>query len=409
VEWIDATEAAARLGVKPATLYSYVSRGVLRRRSGSDGRRSLFDAAEVAELARRGRPRRTAGTELVIESELTALGDDRPYYRGRDAVGLAATCGFEQVAGWLWTGDPTQLSPAAHEPWRVGAAAREAALAAQHGLPSDVLPLDRMQVVTTVLAAADPLRFHLDIPAVVAAGQGLAAGLVECLPEPNADAHRRPDEGTIAARLWSRLTIEPPDRLLAVLEAALVLLADHELAASTLAARVAASVRADPYAVVLAGLGVVSGPLHGGASYGAERMLSEVHSPAEAARVVGERIRRGDRIPGLGHLVYRAGDRRGTYLLELLRAALPGDSRMAAADAVLAEIQRRRLPEPNVDFALATLAHVAGMLPGAGQAIFAVARTAGWLAHAMEEYGRDTMLRPRAVYTGTPVRPRDDG
>jgi citrate synthase len=111
VEEIDAAEAARRLGVKPATLYAYVSRGVLRRRPGADGRRSRFDAAEVAELARRGRPRRPADTELVVESAVTALGADRPYYRGRDALALAGAARFEQVADWLWTGERGGWSP----------------------------------------------------------------------------------------------------------------------------------------------------------------------------------------------------------------------------------------------------------------------------------------------------------
>src|SRR3954469_6826021 len=105
-DWIDAASAAERLGVKTATLYAYVSRGVLRRRHSADGRRSLFDPAEIEELARRGRPRRPPGRhEMLIESQLTVLGDDRPFYRGRDAVGLAATHAFEDVAHWLWTGE----------------------------------------------------------------------------------------------------------------------------------------------------------------------------------------------------------------------------------------------------------------------------------------------------------------
>jgi citrate synthase len=152
--------------------------------------------------------------------------------------------------------------------------------------------------------------------------------------------------------------------------------------------------------VVLAGIGVLSGPLHGGASLAAERMLAEVRAPSDAARVVSDRLRRGDRIPGLGHRVYQGADGRGVRLMELLRAAVPGHERLAATEAVLADAARRRLPAPNVDLALACLADVAGMVAGAGQAISAVARTAGWLAHGMEEYARGRILRPRAVYTG---------
>jgi citrate synthase len=396
VEEIDAAEAARRLGVKPATLYAYVSRGVLRRRPGSDGRRSMFDAGEVAVLARRGRPRRAAETELVVESALTALVGDRPYYRGRDVLALAGTARYEQVATWLWTGEPEAFTDPVSG-WQVAPEARAAVRQAQRGLPGDLLPLDRMPVIVTVLAGLDPLRFHLDPPAVIAAGQAIVAGLVEGLPVPDGGSRL---DGPVAKTLWSRLTSRPPDSLLEVLEATMVLLADHELAASTLAARVAASVRADPYAVVLTGLGVLSGPLHGGASLSAERMLAEVRDPSDAARVIGDRVRRGDRIPGLGHRVYTGADGRGVRLMELLRAAVPGHEQLAAAEAVIAEAGRRKLPAPNVDLAVACLVRVAGMVPGAGAAIAAVARTAGWLAHGMEEYARGRILRPRAVYTG---------
>ncbi|MCO5975066.1 citrate/2-methylcitrate synthase, partial [Actinoallomurus soli] len=212
-----------------------------------------------------------------------------------------------------------------------------------------------------------------------------------------------PAQGSIAARLWPRLTAEEPrPAAVRALNAALVLLADHELAASTLAARVAASVRADPYAVVMAGLGAAGGGLHGGASLGAEALLAEIAAPGRAARVIGERLRRGERVPGFGGVVYPARDGRAGCLLDLVRAAAPGHERLAVAEAVLAEARSRGLPGVNIDFALATLGAVTGMSRGAGEAIFAVARTAGWLAHALEEYARGTPLRPRAIYTGPP-------
>ena len=229
---------------------------------------------------------------------------------------------------------------------------------------------------------------------------------------PEAPGGRREDPAAsgIAARLWPRLCPdEPSPGLLDALRAALVLLADHELAASTLAARVAASVRADPYAVVATGLGAVGGALHGGASLGAETMLAAAQDAVAAPRVVGELLRRGERVPGFGHFVYRGGDPRAGLLLALVRSAVPASPRLAVVDAVLAEMHRRALPEPNIDFALAVLATCAGMIRGAGEVIFAVARTAGWLAHALEEYTASTPLRPRAVYTGPAHRLADPG
>ena len=210
-----------------------------------------------------------------------------------------------------------------------------------------------------------------------------------------------PPGSSIAARLVSRLCPgEPPAGLAGVVQSALVLTIDHELAASTLAARAAASVRADPYAVVATGLGAVGGALHGGASLGAELMLDAAAGPADAPRVIGELLRRGERIPGFGHFVYTGGDPRAMALLAAVRRLAPGSPKVAVAGEIISEAHRRGLPQPNIDFALAALATAAGLIRGAGEAIFAVARTAGWLAHGIEEYQRATPIRPRGIYTG---------
>jgi citrate synthase len=396
-EWIGAADAAQRLGIKPASLYSYVSRGVLTPRRSSDGRASLFDAAEIAGLAQRGRPRRAGGAELVIESELTEISEDHLRFRGHDAIALATSRSFEDVAGLLWTGSFGDA--VARGPWQATSEAIAAGTAAQAALPPDTYPLERLQVIVPAVAATDRLRLHLDRPAVIAAASSLIAAMVDCLPATGqlpADS-----DDSIAGRLAPKLCPQPPGAgLVAALRAALVLAADHELAASTLAARVAASVRADPYAVVGTGLGAMSGALHGGASLGAEVLLASAAESDDAPRVVGELLRRGERIPGLGHFVYQAGDPRAILLLDLVRKAAPDSDRLAVAEAVLAEARRRALPAPNIEFALAVLATVGGMIPGAGEAVFAIARTAGWLAHALEEYARATPIRPRGVYTG---------
>jgi citrate synthase len=397
--WMTAADAADRLGVKPATLYAYVSRGVLARRRSPTGQ-SLFDPAEIERLGTRGRPRRQPGVaEVVIESRITALGVDRPYYRGRDALELAGSVQFEAVAEFLWTGalptDRVDGQARAGEParWAAPADALAAGMAAQSGLPAGVLPLERLQVVVPALAAADPLRSNLDPAAVVEVARGLIAGMVDALPGPAAP-------GGIAARLWAKLAPSDADpALVGALDAALVLVADHELAASTTAARVAASVRADPYAVVMTGLGATSGVLHGGASLGAESLLAEARDPAHAREIVALRLRRGERLPGFGHMVYKGVDGRADTLLDRVRAAV-GDDRMAVPDAVIAEARRRRVPAVNIDFALATFTYTAGMAVGTGEALFGIARTAGWIAHAMEEYAHRTPLRLRAVYIG---------
>jgi citrate synthase len=423
-EFLTAAEAAQRLGVKPATLYAYVSRGVLRRDHAADGRRSLFDSDEVERLARRGRPRHPAGAaDITVESAITEITGDRLYYRGLDVIRLATSRTFEDVAELLWTGEfpaspgGRRLSPGS-PPWRATPAALAAGRGAQTALPAGTLPLERFQVIAPAMAATDPLRLQLDPAAVLAAGRSIIAGLVDCLP-PAAPASASasavpavPDypisdypstDDPIADRLWSRLCERRPSPALRrALSAALVLLADHELAASTLAVRVAASVRADPYAVVETGMGAMSGALHGGASLGAEALLAAASGPDDVPRVVGELLRRGEKVPGFGHFAYRTGDPRAVLLLDLVRRAAPKSRQLAVAEAVLAEIRRKSLPEPNIDLAIATLARVTGMIRGSGEAIFAVARTAGWIAHALEAYAGPGPLRPRAMYTGRP-------
>jgi citrate synthase len=393
---LTTTEAAARLGVKPATLYAYVSRGLLGRERAPDGRTSTFDPAELDRLARPGRTRRgrRPAAELAVASGLTAIEGGLPWYRGLAVTELAGTRSFEEVAEWLWTGRFPDPVPT----WRAGRAALDAGRRAQAALPATALPLERIRVIAAALAAGDELRLELHPAAVTAAGRAVVAGLVDCLPHPGP---RPPDATRIAGRLWNGLSARAPEPgLVGAVEAALVLLADHELAASTVAARVAASVRADPYAVVSAGLAAVSGTLHGGASLGMEDLLGEIDVPERAASVVGARLRRGERLRGIGHRLYPDGDPRARVLLDRLRDAAPGSPRLAVVEALLESTRQRGLPEPNIDLALAALAHVAGLSRGAGEAIFATARTAGWIAHALEEYGRDTPIRPRAVYTG---------
>jgi citrate synthase len=395
-EWIGAAEAAERLGIKPASLYAYVSRGVLARRQEPGGRGSLYDAREIARLARKGRPRRApAGAELVIETAVTEITADHLRYRGHDVMELATRRSFEEVALLLWGGDP-DTEPGG---WQATPAALAVGTAAQAALPPRILPLERLQVIVPALAATDPLRLQLEQPAVIAAGRALIAGMVGCLP-PADGAPREPGAhppGSIAERLTRALSPgAPPPGLARVVQTALVLLADHELAASTLAA----SVRADPYAVVATGLGAVGGALHGGASLAAETMLGLAAEPADAPRVVGDLLRRGQRIMGFGHFAYPAGDPRSVLLMRVLQEYAPASPRLAVASAVLAEARRRALPEPNVDFTVAALTSVAGLVPGAGEAIFAVARAAGWIAHALEEYDRRAPIRPRGVYTG---------
>ncbi len=390
-EQVTVAQAARRLGVKAPTLYAYVSRGVLRSHRAPDGRSSLFDAADIETLARRGRPRRSsrvAALDIVIETSLTTIERERVRYRGIETGKLARTRPFEEVADLLWTGALGRFE----EPWPIVSV----------DVPGDGRTLDRLAWAVQAAAVGDPQRRTRDLTGV---GQRLVSAMVEALPiagdgrTPRLHLpDRSPLRGTIAGRLWAHLAPgRPPAGGVRALNAAMVLLADHELAASTLAVRVAASTRADPYASVAAGLATVSGPYHGAASRLARRVLdrAEVTSSDEA---LAEAIERYELYPGFGHPLYERGDPRARVLLELVREAWPGSPRLAQADALIAAA-RRRGELANIDIALAALGHVAGIDPDAGEAIFAIARTVGWLAHAFEEYDEQVLrFRPRAQY-----------
>jgi citrate synthase len=427
---LSARQAADRLGIKVETLYAYVSRGMLERLPDEGGRRSSrFDARAVERLARGRRGRaRAGGIEMTLSSGLTLIEDDRVCYRGVDVATLARTCSFESVAELLWgsdraewttrraAGDAAAAPPPDARPWAAEPSALDAGRQAQRALPDGTQFADRIRLTLHAIAPTDALRYDVRLDSVCSAGRALIAALVECLPDLGrpcdraltlADGAAVP--GSIAQRLWSRLTPEPARAgCLELLNAALVLVADHGLAASTFAARIAASVQADPYAVVATGLDVISGSLHGAASAPAHRILEEIGRAERAVPGVAEVLRREKRIPGFGHMIYSGWDPRAVVLLEMLRGADVDPERRATCEAVLDVLGQRAPVKPNVDFLLASIAFTTGMDAAAGEAIFAIARSAGWIAHALEEYDEmPVRFRPRAHYTGPPPARRD--
>lgn len=393
MRWLTADEAADRLGVKVATVYAYVSRGVLQSWRDPGSRTSRFDPDEVEAVARRGRPRRATrppALDFPIRTSLTTIGDHEVRYRGHSALKLARTATFEQVAQLLWTGDLGDHPGA----WT----------AAPVDLP-DLPAMDRVRMAVVLASAADPLRADLAAPAVALRAGTLITTMVEAISPVGDSRSARlavgtgpPRRGTIAGRLWGRLARARPNPALVVaLNAALVLLADHELAASALAARVAASTRADPYAVVLAGLGALSGPLHGGAPRLARQLL-EAASQSGVDGALARSLETHRRVPGFGHPLYPGGDPRARVLLDLTRLASPADPALGVADRLIATVRRRSEVEPTIDLALAVLAQVTRMPEDAGEVVFTIARAAGWVAHAIEEYEEEPLrFRARAV------------
>ncbi|MGO8874720.1 MAG: citrate/2-methylcitrate synthase [Acidimicrobiales bacterium] len=443
--WLSAAEAARRLGIKRETLYAYVSRGMLARRREVGGRESRFDPAEVARLAARTRSGGRAGRlDIVIDSALTLLDPiGKLWYRGWDAEAACRSATFEDVAEWLWAAGPAESGEPAGAP--PGASPATPAATVAFEAPEDVLavarrsagavaagtsPIDRLRVALPAAATADPLRFDRRPDAVAASGRRIIAVLVDSLPPagrnqraggtPSAPAGASPAASSTAApsraapptdgaagsgrsvaeRLWSRLcgATGTPEQL-AVLDAALVLLADHEMASSTLAARVAASTGADPYLVVTAGLAVLGGPLHGSVG---DRLVPTLREAVArgAAEVVAGTWRLGETVGGFGHLVYTHRDPRAAALWPLLQAAWPDSDVIEATSQLITTITAHGDAFPNVDLMLGTLVAAAGMVEGSAEVIFSVARTAGWLAHAIEEYRHRLRFRLRAAYVG---------
>jgi citrate synthase len=383
---ISVAEAAAQLGIKPATVYAYISRGLLSSARLPHDRRSWLSRAEVEEFSGRRGARSLAAPAVLHEQEREGadrstvgwLHDDRLYYRGADAAELAMTLAYDEVAELLWSGErgPGQLrQPSCQQ--------RASIRQAQDAMPDTSLPMDRLKVTVMLLGAADLFRYDLSRPSVLSAARTLAPAFVEALP-----GSRRATGGGITGRLWARLTgTDPSSEQLRLLSATLILLADHGIGPSTRAAREAAALEADPYSVVLAGMSVASGLLlGGGSSVAVQSWLGEIDSVDSVSRVLGDRLVRGDRVTGFGQPRYRGPDQRAELLLGLLAASQGDEDRQRIVRTVIASVYERRGLAPNVEFALGALCFVHDMPRGAGEAIFVIARTAGWIAHAIEVY-----------------------
>lgn len=397
---LSAEQVARRLGVKLETVYAYVSRGQLHRTLTDDGRKSIFQSDEVEALARRGRPRREStrqgAVEVSLATAITGVRDDHLLFRGHDAAELAKSISYERVAELLWTGSLPDAST-----WQLPKAKAEVALSAVKTLPRGAGALERMFTAVAALASLHPLRVDLSSASVTAHARVLLASYPRVLDR-LAPEQREGGPYRFAASLFpclSRLRATPAR--VALLNSTLVLLADHELATSTLAARVAASTRADPFAVVLAGLGAVSGPLHGRAPMLAHRMLLDAGSMG-AERAVAHTLSLAQRVPGFAqHPVYRGADPRATALFSLLEPVTRAKERERVA-ALMAAGRASAGVEPNVDFALAAVAFALEMPIGATEAVFAIARCAGFIAHALEEYGEQPLrFRARSIYLGS--------
>jgi citrate synthase len=384
---IDAGEAVALLGVGRATLYAYVSRGRIRAEPDpADPRRRLYRRADIDGLrqrkARGRRPEKVAEATLdwglpVLDSGVSLIADGRLSYRGQDATMLARTATIEATARLLW--DCGELDPFDAPP-----PAMPAAWAPVLPVLTGLAPIDRAQALLALVPPALPSWRR-----TAARLWPEAAGLVRLIAA--AALGRAPSALPVHRMLgeaWG-LDAAGADKL----RAALVLSADHELNASTFTVRCIASTGAALPAALQGGLAALSGPRHGGMTGRVEALFEALERDGDPHRLIAGRVARGENVPGFGHLLYPAGDPRGAALLALAEP----DDLTAGLVRVVVDLTGQL---PNLDIGLVALARRLHLPAGSAAALFAIGRTAGWLAHALEQVGQNRLIRPRARYTG---------
>lgn len=375
MDWIAIDDALGELSVQRQTLYAYVSRGLLRAKADDeDPRRSLYSASDIRKLKgrRRGARRRSevaAGTiawgEPVLDSAISTVRNGQLIIRGRSVEQLAAKLTLEDMARLLWNADDASASAPSRK--IAGATPKARAFAMLAGRAGEDAPsLGR----SPAALRADAWSILLEFVEALAGGQG--AGLL----------HER------LAKTW-KLNARGAE----IIRRALVLMADHELNASTFAVRIAASTGAPLAACALAGLSTLAGPLHGEAAVRALAQLDTLTSARDVAAEAKAMVARGDHIAGWSHPLYPEGDVRATNLL----AALKPKAVIAKA---LRALEHETGDKPNCDAALAVMTRELGLPDEATFSVFALARMTGWLAHAMEQRETGRLIRPRARYTG---------
>ena len=388
--YLSAREASAELAVSPATLYAYVSRGLIRSEPSPDSRSHRYRAEDVRGLKERRVPSpeprglRSFDADLpVMDSAIATITEDGPIYRGVNCIDLAEKDTLEHTATLLW--DVTAIDPFAvdncphvsDEMRAIAEAARRAA------------PIDRAIAMLALAASADPGAFTRAPDGRALVGARILRLVVATML--NAAPSAEPLHLQIA-KAWAPDHKYAPD----LIRRALVLLADHELNASTFTVRCAASTGLNLYDAVIAGLAALKGPKHGGAGVLASRLVKTLIDN-DVEPVIRERVALGERFAGFGHGVYKRGDPRAMSLLDALtRAGAPRKFTREVPERI-AEATGELV---NIDYALAVLVHSLRLPAGSELALFAMARMVGWIAHASEQLQHGRLIRPRARYVG---------
>lgn len=384
---LSAPDAARLLGVSLPTLYSYVSRGLLASVSNGQSRRKRYPQEDVLRLAARKNDAKRGGQTAVaamhwglpvLETQISQILEGRLLYRGCDATALAASATLEAAASLLW-------DDGASDYFRQDAPVQQQELASAPDAP----PLARAMLAMAMLTPADIAHSLQSGPALM---RLLAAALLQTAPSA-LPLHLQ------LAQAWNADAKQTE-----LLRAALVLLADHELNTSTFAVRCVASTGASLPAALGAGLAALSGDKHGGGSAAARRMLMQALAAPDAKYVstaIGKYYATvAPEFFGFGHPLYPHGDPRAAYLLGILATLSPGYPQLDAILSICATAGELLDVKPNADLALAAMELAFDWPEGAALSVFALARSAGWIAHAAEQAASAALIRPRARYIG---------
>ena len=406
-KYVTAQEATEMLGVSAATLYAYVSRGLIRSES-TEGktRRRRYHREDIERLKERKEMRRNpthaAAKALhlgspVLESALTLIADGRLYYRGQDATKLAVTWRVEDVAALLWCGErePSSSTLFGINHWQFPTRCATA-YKRLGSLLAEMTPIERFQTLLPIAATEDVAAYDLRPLGVAQTG----VRILRLLTAIAVGTEIQQGSNTSIAQTLQQGWLPRQPASTSLLQAALILCADHELNVSAFTARCVASANSTPYAVVAAGLSALQGAKHGGYTDQVEAFLREVHLPAHARTIITNRLKRGEHLPGFGQPLYPEGDPRAKTLLDLIARTYPQSEALALGQAVTIQVRQMIGQHPTIDFALATLTRVLGLSAGIALALFALGRTIGWIGHAIEQYQLDQLIRPRAQYTG---------
>lgn len=388
--YLTGKQAAQALGISTATLYSYVSRGMIRSEMiGKDKRHRRYHAEDIDRLLlKRQTPEKWVEAALdwgapVLDSAITLIADNKLYYRGQDAVQLAQERSFEEVAALIWTGDlatPLTIPPLDEE-----------VLAQVQSFPLDLV--SRMQLALQIAGASDLAAYDVRPAAVVQTGTRILYLLAALIAGEG--------QGAIATRLQQAWCPDQPAAA-PILNAALILCADHELNASSFTARVIASAGSTPYAALIGAFSAFQGVKHGGMTDRVEAFLRDIPHPAQARQIIAEKMRRGEMLPGFGHRLYPQGDPRALALLDKLNLYAPQSEAVQLAREIIPLGQQLIGEPPSIDFALAVMSRVLALPPGSGMTIFALGRVVGWIGQIIEQFADQRLIRPRARYVGIP-------